>query len=190
MIEQVIKVNSYIAASPEKLCDRRNALHAGAAFLALPFTTLVNLGCSPNQTNATPGAEGPIENPGNKTKNNTTMETVMHVQYLEIVTKDVETACTLYAKMHGVTFSAPDQNLGGARTARLANGGTLGIRAPMHAAEKAVVRPYILVKDIEATVAAAAGCGAEIALPPMEIAGHGTCAIVIQDGIESGLWQL
>ncbi len=114
----------------------------------------------------------------------------MHIQYLEIVTTDVETACILYSKMHGVTFSDPDQNLGGARTARLANGGMLGIRAPMHDAEKPVVRPYILVKDIEATVAAAAGSGAEIAVPPMKITGHGTCAIVFHDGIESGLWQL
>ena len=60
----------------------------------------------------------------------------------------------------------------------------------MHDAEKPVVRPYILVEDIEATVAAAADSGAEIAVPPMKLAGHGTCAIVIQGGIESGLWQL
>jgi uncharacterized protein len=169
---------------------RRNVLYAGAALLALPSTTILNLGCTPNHTSATRDAERPLENPPNKTKNNTFMETVMHIQYVEIVTTDVETACTLYSKMHGVTFSDPEQNLGGARTACLANGGTLGVRAPMHNAEKPVVRPYILVKDIEATVAAAADCGAVIAVPPMEIAGHGTCAIVIQDGIESGLWQL
>jgi predicted enzyme related to lactoylglutathione lyase len=169
---------------------RRSVLHAGAAFLALPSITILNLGCTPNHTSATRDAERPLENPPKKTKNNTFMETVMHIQYLEIVTKDVETACTLYSKMHGVTFSDPEHNLGGARTARLANGGTLGVRALMHNAEKPVVRPYILVKDIEATVAAAADCGAVIAVPPMEIAGHGTCAIVIQNGIESGLWQL
>ena len=114
----------------------------------------------------------------------------MQIQYLEIVTTDVETVCTLYSKMHGVTFGDADQNLGGARTTNLANGGMLGIRAPMHDAEKPVVRPYVLVEDIKATVTAAADSGAEIAVPPMEIAGHGTCAIVIQDGIESGLWQL
>jgi predicted enzyme related to lactoylglutathione lyase len=169
---------------------RRNGLPAGAALPALPSTTILNLGCTPNQTSATRDAERPLENAGYKDKNNTFMETVMHIQYLEIVTTDVETACTPYSKMHGVTFSAPDQKLGGARTARLANGGTLGVRAPMHNAEETVVRPYILVKDIEAIVAEAAGCGAVIAVPPMEIAGHGTSAIVIQDGIESGLWQL
>ena len=126
----------------------------------------------------------------NKNENDADNGDAMQIQYLEIVTTDVETACTLYSKMHGVTFGDADQNLGGARTSNLANGGMLGIRAPMHDAEKPVVRPYVLVEDIKATVAAAADSGAEIAVPPMEIAGHGTCAIVIQDGIESGLWQL
>ena len=184
------QVASHTAASPQKLCDRRNMLHAGAAFLALPFTTILSFGCTPSLKSPTRDAERPPENPKNKTKNNPIMETDMQIQYLEIVTKDVETACTLYSKMHGVSFSGPDQNLGGARTARLANGGMLGIRAPMHDQEKPVVRPYILVKNIKAAVAAAADCGAVIAVPPMEIAGHGTCAIVIQVGIESGLWQL
>lgn len=114
----------------------------------------------------------------------------MQVQYLEIVTMDVDGICATYAKLHGVAFGDGDPNLGGARTAKLANGGFLGIRAPMHDAEKQVVRPYILVEDIEATVAAAADSGAEIAVPPMKIAGHGTCAIFILGGIESGLWQL
>lgn len=114
----------------------------------------------------------------------------MHIQYLEIVTTDVDAACTLYAKMHGVTFHDADPNLGNARTARLANGGTLGIRAPMHDGERPVARPYVLVKDIEAAVATAAASGAEIAVPPMIIPGHGTCAIIFHGGIESGLWQV
>jgi uncharacterized protein len=101
----------------------------------------------------------------------------MHIQHLEIVTTNVESTCTLYSTMHNVTFSDPDQSLGGARTAPLANGGMLGVRPPMHDAKRPVVRPYILVRDIKAAVAAAADCGAKIAVPPMEIAGHGTCAI-------------
>jgi predicted enzyme related to lactoylglutathione lyase len=114
----------------------------------------------------------------------------MQIQYLEIVTPDVDAICTTYSQIHGVTFSDGDANLGGARTAKLANGGLLGVRAPLRATEEPVVRPYVLVEDIAAAVATAADAGAVVALPPMEIAGHGTCAIVIQGGIESGLWQL
>jgi predicted enzyme related to lactoylglutathione lyase len=114
----------------------------------------------------------------------------MKIQYLEIVTRDVEKICTQYSKVHGVTFSDPDPNLGGARTATLTGGGLLGVRPPLRETETPVVRPYVLVDDIEASVAAAADAGGEVALPPMELQGHGTCAIVIQGGIECGLWQL
>lgn len=113
----------------------------------------------------------------------------MEIHYLEVVTTDVDATCTLYSSIHGVTFGDADQDLGGARLARWANGAMLGVRAPMHAGERPVVRPYILVEDIEAAVAAAAESGAEITVPPMEIPNHGTIAIVYQGGIESGLWQ-
>ena len=114
----------------------------------------------------------------------------MKIQYLEVVTPDVETVCETYARLHEVEFGDSDQNLGGARTAKLANGGMLGVRAPLRRTEQPVVRHYIVVEDIQATVDAAAKSGAEVALPPMELAGHGTCAIVIQGGIEFGFWQL
>ena len=114
----------------------------------------------------------------------------MHIHYLEIVTPDVNDICAHYSKVHGVTFSDRDPNLGGARTAKLTGGGLLGVRGPLRDTETPVVRPYVLVDDIAASVAAAADAGAEIALPPMKLPGHGTCAIVIQGGIECGLWQL
>ena len=114
----------------------------------------------------------------------------MKIHYLEIVTRDVDAVCAAYAQANGVTFGDRIATLGGARTAQLDGGGTLGVRAPMHDAEKSVVRPYMLVGDIAAAVAAAEKAGAMIALPPMELPGHGTCAIFIQDGIESGLWQI
>ena len=66
----------------------------------------------------------------------------------------------------------------------------LGVRAPMHETEEPVVRPYLLVDDIEAAVTAAVKPGGEIAHPPMEIPGHGTFAIFIQGGIHHGLWQV
>ncbi len=114
----------------------------------------------------------------------------MQLQYLEIVTTDVDAVCATYAQLHGVTFGAGDPGLGGARTAQLPSGGLLGVRAPMHETETPVVRPYLLVDDIEAATAAAVAAGAEIAHPPMAIPGHGTFAIVIQGGIHHGLWQV
>jgi predicted enzyme related to lactoylglutathione lyase len=114
----------------------------------------------------------------------------MQIHYLEIVTREVAATCAAYAKLHGVTFSEGDPGLGNARTAALANGGMIGVRAPMHESEQPVVRPYLLVKDIGAAAAAAVKAGGEIAHPPMEIPGHGKFAIYIQGGIHHGLWQL
>jgi predicted enzyme related to lactoylglutathione lyase len=109
----------------------------------------------------------------------------MQIYYLEIVTKDVEAVCAAY----GVSFGEPDGGLGGARTAPMAGGGLVGVRAPMHEAEEPVVRPYWLVDDIEAAVAATVAAGGEIAHPALEIPGHGSFAIYIQGGIQHGLWQ-
>lgn len=113
----------------------------------------------------------------------------MQVRYLEIVTKDVDDLCRTYARLHGVTFGEAIPALGGARTASLSNGGIVGVRRPMRDSEEPVVRPYLLVEDIEAAVAAAKKSGAEIAHPPMELPGQGTFAIYIQGGIQQGLWQ-
>lgn len=113
----------------------------------------------------------------------------MRVHYLEIVTPDVDAVCATYAAMHDLAFGDADPYLGGARTAELADGGMIGVRAPMHAAEEPIMRPYALVDDIEGAVAAAAEAGAEIALAPMALPGHGTCAILIQGGVQAGLWQ-
>ena len=113
----------------------------------------------------------------------------MKIHYLEIVTPEVDALCDQYSAVHGMIFGDADANLGGARTATMAGGGMLGIRGPLRETEIPVVRPYVLVDDINAAVDAAAKAGALIALPPMELPGHGTCAVVIQGGIECGLWQ-
>ncbi|MGB6847095.1 MAG: hydroxylase, partial [Thermoanaerobaculia bacterium] len=36
----------------------------------------------------------------------------MKVQYLEIVTPDVDAVCATYANLHGVSFSEPEAGLG------------------------------------------------------------------------------
>lgn len=116
-------------------------------------------------------------------------EDAMLVQYLEVVTPDVDATCDALAQMHGVTFGEPVAGFGNARTATLKSGGQIGVRAPMAEHEAPVVRPYILVDDIESAVSVAQAAGAEIALPPTEIPGHGRFAIYILGGIQHGLWQ-
>lgn len=171
---------------------RRNILRAGVALVALPSSVL-HFGCVPSKNSTSSNNDNAPDDRStvNVKKADPTAEGApMQIQYLEIVTAEVDAVCATYSQLHGMTFGEGDPNLGGARTAKLASGGMLGIRAPMHAAEKPVVRPYILVEDIEATVAAAADAGAKIALQPMKLGDHGTCAIMIQGEIESGLWQL
>ncbi|MBM4855676.1 hydroxylase [Vibrio parahaemolyticus] len=114
----------------------------------------------------------------------------MKVQYIEIVTPDVDSICNIYADIYNVQFGEVDFNLGGARIASLSNGGVIGIRAPLRETEEPVVRHYTLVEDIQSAVDAAEKCGAVVAVPPMELLGHGMCAIVIQSGVELGFWQL
>ena len=41
----------------------------------------------------------------------------MRIHYLEIVTKEVDAICAMYAAAHGVQFGKPDVGLGNARTA-------------------------------------------------------------------------
>lgn len=114
----------------------------------------------------------------------------MQIHYLEIVTPEVDAVCAAYAAASDLQFGEPDPGLGHARTAVAPNGGTVGVRGPLRETETPVIRPYWLVDDIESAVAAAVAAGAELAMPPTEIPGHGTFAIYIKGGVELGLWQL
>lgn len=117
------------------------------------------------------------------------MEAAMKIEYLEVVTPTVNETCAALAAVHGVSFGEPVAALGNARTAELAGGGRIGVRAPMHGGEKAVVRPYVLVGDAAAALEKAKAAGAEVAVPPMPIPGEGTIAIYILGGIEHGVWE-
>jgi predicted enzyme related to lactoylglutathione lyase len=114
----------------------------------------------------------------------------MKVHYLEIVASDVDAVCTAYEAAHGIKFGSADPLLGGARTARLPDGGSIGVRGPLRDTEEPVVRPYWLVDDIEAALDAATRQGAVVAHPPLEIPGKGRFAIYIQGDVDHGLWQL
>jgi len=112
------------------------------------------------------------------------------VHYLEIVTPDVEAACLLYGTAYGWDFQAMEPELGNAFVAKLPGGSLCGIRAPLHDQEEPVVRTYLRVADIETAVQGAAQLGAQIALEPTEIPGHGKIAIYLFGGIQQGLWQV
>jgi predicted enzyme related to lactoylglutathione lyase len=116
-------------------------------------------------------------------------QTSMQIYYLEIVTPQVDQVCAAYAAANDVQFGAPDAGLGNARTAPMPGGGLVGVRAPLRESEAPIVRPYWLVKDIKAAVAAVEAAGGEIAVPPTEIPGHGRFAIYLQGGVDHGLWQ-
>lgn len=113
----------------------------------------------------------------------------MSVHYLEIVTDDADKMVALYESMYGISFSIPEADLGDARVATHANGGLVGIRKPLAAHERPIIRTYVAVADIHAAAKAAEEAGAMVAYPPTMQGKWGTCAIVIQSGLEHGLWQ-
>ena len=172
--------------------NRRKLLQAGIA-LAAPFGGMSLLSEFQNSTDNAENDDSPNVGETDESVVKPEQESEgksMQVQYLEIVTPDVEALCKQYSAVHGITFGEPDANLGNARTAKLNGGGLIGIRGPLRETETPVIRPYVLVENLEEAVTAAADAGAEIAISRMEIpGGHGTIAVVIQGGIECGLWQ-
>jgi len=114
----------------------------------------------------------------------------MKVHYLEIVSPDVESVCKAYELAQNISFSGPDEMLGGAKTSILSDGSIVGVRAPLRENETPVVRPYWLVDNIEKAVSDIETQGAEIAVPPLDIPGKGKFAIYILGSIEHGFWQI
>ena len=162
-------------------------LRAGVAFVALP-TAILHL-------NAASVVSQPMHHSGSsanrlaKTNDRKPEGDSMKIQYLETVTPEVDAVCSNYAALHGIEFGDGDPGLGGARTATMADGGMIGVRAPMHDAEEPVIRPYTLVEDIERAVFIAAEAGVEVAVPPMALPGHGNCTILLLGGTQTGLWE-
>lgn len=115
--------------------------------------------------------------------------TAMAAHYLEIVSDDVESLTQLYERMHGLTFGAPDPDLGQARVATRADGSLVGLRKPLAAHEQPIVRTYLAVDDIHRAVEEAGKAGATVAYGPTRQGPRGTFAILIHGGVQHGLWQ-
>ena len=113
----------------------------------------------------------------------------MSVYYLEIVSNDVDTLTALYQRMHGLSFGAPDPELGQARVATGADGTLVGIRKPLAPHKQPIMRTYLAVEDIQQAVKKAEEHGAMVAYPPTGQGKQGTFAIVIQGDVQHGLWQ-
>ncbi|MCW3817908.1 hypothetical protein ONA91_26000 [Micromonospora sp. DR5-3] len=112
----------------------------------------------------------------------------MQIRYLEIVTKEVDVVCATYAAANGVQFGEPGSGLGNHGRPKCREAGWWGY-GPLRETEEPVVRPYWLVDDIKAAVAAVVEAGGEIAVEPLEVPGHGTFAINLQGGNDHGFWQ-
>lgn len=113
----------------------------------------------------------------------------MPVHYLEIVSDEVDSLIDLYQRVHDLSFGPADPELGQARVATQADGALVGIRNPLAAHEHPIMRAYLAVEDIQQAVEEAERSGATIAYPPTRQGDQGTFAIVIQGGVEHGLWQ-
>ena len=149
---------------------------AGLALVAMGLMSMsMSLGC------------GSARRPESDTRTKGNPSVAIH--YLEIVSDDADGLIALYQRMHGLSFGAPDADLGQARVATQADGGLVGIRKPLAAHEHAIVRAYVAVEDMQRAVKAAEERGATIAYPPTRQGQRGTFAIVIQGGVEHGLWQ-
>ena len=112
------------------------------------------------------------------------------IHYLEIVTPDSQGSRDFYSQAYGWSFEDMAPELGNAFVASLPNGSRCGIRAPMHDQEKPIVRTYIRVTDIQASIKKVAELGAVVALEPTELPGQGTIAIYQFGGIDQGIWQV
>ncbi|MEP3891289.1 MAG: hydroxylase [Hellea sp.] len=113
----------------------------------------------------------------------------MKIQYLEIVTPDVEGTIAIFAASNNAKFSDPVAELGNARVAKMPDGGQISVRAPMHAEEEPVTRTYFLTEDIDAATEQAVAAGAELAHPVMDIPGQGKFSIFFHAGNQFGYWQ-
>ncbi len=56
----------------------------------------------------------------------------------------------------------------------------------MHDVEESTIGPYYLAPNIQRAVNEAESSGALVAVPHMKISGHGRCAIVMFDQVQSG----
>lgn len=111
------------------------------------------------------------------------------MHYQEIVTEALDAVVGFHERVHGLTFSAPDADLGGARVATQPDGSLIGVRGPLASHEQPLVRVYTAVADIALAAGQAVEQGATLAYGPARQGARGTFAILFLGGVQHGLWQ-
>ena len=109
--------------------------------------------------------------------------------YTEIVTTDVHACCAMLPATQQLAFGEPVPQPGFARVASAADGSRIGVRSPLAEHETPIVRVYHSVDDIHAAATAAEATGAMVAYGPVQQGDTGLWAILIQGGVQVGLWQ-
>ncbi|MCA9753430.1 MAG: hypothetical protein KC591_14645 [Gemmatimonadetes bacterium] len=113
----------------------------------------------------------------------------MRVHYIEIVCRDVAAERAVLERVHGLSFGAAVEDLGGAQVASAPEGTQIGIRAPLGEHEQPIIRTYVEVDDIARAIEAAQAAGAVVAYPPTKQGDTGTWAIYVVGDVQHGLWQ-
>lgn len=113
----------------------------------------------------------------------------MKIQFLEIVTPDVESTMSIFAASTGAKFSEPVAEFGNARILDMPDGGNISVRAPMSETEVPTTRTYFLTDDIDTATKRAVAAGAELAHPVLEIAGRGKFSIFFHGSHQFGFWE-
>lgn len=113
----------------------------------------------------------------------------MQVHYLEFVCADVAAQCDALEASHALSFGPAVPELGNARVATGPDGTQVGVRAPLADHEQPIIRPYLVVDDIERAISQAESKGAVVAYPPTRQGDTGTWAIYIVGDLQVGLWQ-
>jgi predicted enzyme related to lactoylglutathione lyase len=96
------------------------------------------------------------------------------VEYLEIVTNDVDAVTALYQRIHVLSFGPSGPDLAHARVATRVDGTLVGIRKSLAAHEQPIIRTYLTVEDIQQAVNKADDSGATIAYRPTRQGTRGT----------------
>ncbi len=111
--------------------------------------------------------------------------------WVELTTDDAKKASNFYSSLFGWEFSAPsDTPVGPYYMSERGDQAGIGMmNKPMEGMPSAWL-PYVLVENLEGTVAKAKELGSEIVVPPTAVEEHGIFAVIKDpQGAHLGVWE-